>query len=556
MKALFLCQLIHSHSSNPHYNSSMPRRTSPAQRQQRLNDPVRLEVLKKTRLLDTITEEAYDRFTKLAAILLETPVSLVSLVDKDRQFFKSFVGLPAEVASQRQTPLSHSFCQYVVAAGEPLIVSDARDDDILKANLATIEMGVIAYLGFPLVVENQPMGSLCVIDSKPRTWTEREITIVKELAAFVTTEIALQMRNAEQAKIEEKLRESNERLRLALQAGNIGVWDWNIITNELTWTERVYQIHGVTRDTFNLSYDAFSALIHPEDKKRAKTAINDALEGNKEFAINFRVITPQGKTRWIATSATVIRNEQLKPVRMLGAMSDISQQKKLEQNKNEFIGIASHELKTPVTSIKAYAQILHNRFKKSEDYKSAEITGKMNVQLDKLTALISDLLDVTKIESGKLQFKKVPFDINELITRIVEDMQLTTDKQTIIVDLENSKVVEGDADRIGQVLINLLSNAIKYAPTSEVINVTSTITKDSIIIRVQDYGIGLTDESRGKIFQRFFRVEGDNQNTYPGLGLGLYISHEIIKRHNGKMWVESQENQGSSFFVELPIAQS
>ncbi len=157
-----------------------------------LNDPHRLEVLHQLGLLDTPAEHSFDRLTRLATMILGKPVSLVSLVDSDRQFFKSFVGLDEPWASAQQTPLSHSFCQHVMASNEPLIIEDARQHPLVKDNMAITDLNVIAYLGMPLTLSTgEGLGSFCVIDNKPHHWTDHEIVVVRELAASVLVEIEL-----------------------------------------------------------------------------------------------------------------------------------------------------------------------------------------------------------------------------------------------------------------------------------------------------------------------------------------------------------------------------
>jgi two-component system CheB/CheR fusion protein len=239
---------------------------------------------------------------------------------------------------------------------------------------------------------------------------------------------------------------------------------------------------------------------------------------------------------------------------ILLAIEDITQRQQLEQQKDEFISIASHELKTPITSVKAYTQILGQRFGKAGDTKSVELVGKMNAQLDKLTDLIGDLLDVTKIEAGRIQFHESYFDFNELVEQTVEELQRTTKKHHITNELQPSITVYGDHDRLGQVLTNFVTNAIKYSPQADKIIVKSAIDRDNVTLCVQDFGVGLSQDDQEKVFERFYRVGGSDQNTYPGLGLGLYISSEIIKRHKGQVWVESKKNQGSTFWFSLPKA--
>lgn len=175
-----------------------------------VTNPARLTRLQSLHLLDSPAEVAFDRLTRLASQIIDAPVSLVSLVDADRQFFKSAFGLPEPWLTARQTPLSHSFCQYVVATGDPLVVRDAREHPVLKDNLAVPDLNVIAYLGIPLTTSDQvELGSFCVIDSKPRTWTPREIEIVRELALSVMTEIELRAQIMSRLVVEEELRQRN-----------------------------------------------------------------------------------------------------------------------------------------------------------------------------------------------------------------------------------------------------------------------------------------------------------------------------------------------------------
>ncbi|HYK08648.1 MAG TPA: HAMP domain-containing sensor histidine kinase [Candidatus Eisenbacteria bacterium] len=225
--------------------------------------------------------------------------------------------------------------------------------------------------------------------------------------------------------------------------------------------------------------------------------------------------------------------------------------KKQAQHKDEFMSVATHELKTPVTSLKAFAQVMQSRLARAGDEKSALQLSKMDAQLNKLTALIGDLLDATKIDTGKLEFHQGYFDFNELVNEIVEEMQLTTERHRIIKKLSATKTIYGDRTRLGQVMVNLLSNAIKYSPHGDTILVSTMGDKKYITCCVQDYGIGIAKENHSKIFERFQRV--GNQDTFGGLGLGLFIASRIIQRHGGTMQVESEKNKGSTFCFTLPV---
>ncbi len=255
----------------------------------------------------------------------------------------------------------------------------------------------------------------------------------------------------------------------------------------------------------------------------------------------------------VLLNARTLRQGPDKTSLILLAIEDITERKQLEQQKDEFISIASHELKTPITSVKAYTQILGQRFRKIGDTKSVELAEKMDLQLDKLTSLIGDLLDVTKIEAGRIQFNETLFDFNELVESTVEELQRSTKKHSISIELQVPIKVYGDHDRLGQVITNFITNAIKYSPQADSIIVRTSIDKEKVTLAVQDFGLGLSKDDKERVFERFYRVSGSDQNTYPGLGLGLYISSEIINRHNGRIWVESKKSIGSTFCFSLPV---
>ncbi|HYD35220.1 MAG TPA: PAS domain S-box protein [Vitreimonas sp.] len=220
--------------------------------------------------------------------------------------------------------------------------------------------------------------------------------------------------------------------------------------------------------------------------------------------------------------------------------------------RDEFISIASHELKTPLTSIKAFVQLLQKRFRNSNDLKSQSFIEKVHVQIDKLTQLVTDLLDVTKIQAGKLSYNIVSFDIGELVKTVCADFQDTIDTHTITCQVLSVQV-EADKDKITQVLTNFLSNAVKYSPNAKAIEVIVSTKSQHVRVAVKDHGIGIAKEHLPKVFERFFRAGDKEAGTMSSLGLGLYISSEIIKDHDGKIGVLSAKGKGSTFYFELPL---
>ncbi|MEP6611713.1 MAG: PAS domain S-box protein [Mucilaginibacter sp.] len=224
---------------------------------------------------------------------------------------------------------------------------------------------------------------------------------------------------------------------------------------------------------------------------------------------------------------------------------------KLNAKKDDFIGLASHELKTPITSLSGYLQIISRRLPDGDVNKS--FIEKALSQINKLSALISDLLDVSKIETGQLPLSFTGFDLLLLIKEVIEIMQYSANSHRIVLDASIDKLmITADRQRVEQVIINLLSNAIKYSPGASLVNVSVSVNDNKALVTVQDFGLGITPAQQERIFNRFYRVE-DMAAHISGLGIGLFISREIINRHKGKLWVESERGKGSVFFFEIPV---
>ncbi|WP_345948311.1 PAS domain S-box protein [Mucilaginibacter sp. PAMB04274] len=293
--------------------------------------------------------------------------------------------------------------------------------------------------------------------------------------------------------------------------------------------------------------------IATEDLEFTSNKFKGDFQAQRFHECQFRLKHIDGTTRWVVCTGNPQYSAEGFFKGYIGACVDITEQKQLQQQKDEFIGIASHELKTPVTSIKAYTQVLQAVFQREGDEKKANMLNKMNAQVDRLTSLIGDLLDVTKIQSGRLQFNDDYFDFGALAGELIEDLQRTTTKHQIITELQPGITVYADRDRIGQVITNLITNAIKYSPLADKIIIKTTVEGDELNLCVQDFGIGISADKKDRVFEQFYRVSGDKQHTFPGLGLGLYISSEIIQREGGRIWVNSVVGEGSTFCISLPL---
>lgn len=350
----------------------------------------------------------------------------------------------------------------------------------------------------------------------------------------------------------QQIEESEQRLNMALEYTNTGSWDLNLQTLTIIYTPRLAEIFGYP-PTARITHPQMRQHIHPDDRKAiVEKAFTNAIKTGIYF-YEARVIRPDQTTRWIRTQGRVTFDADKIPVRMLGTIMDITEEKNEQQRKDEFMGIVTHELKTPLTSVKAFAQFLHERALKIEDNTSSVLLQKMVGQVDKLNLLVQDLLDVTRMEGGKMKFNKIQFNFSELVHEVAEQMSITTNKKIILEDVVWNGLIIGDRERTVQVLTNLLTNAIKYSPNADKVIISLTTKENQVICSVTDFGIGIAKQNQQYVFDRFYRESESHANTFPGLGLGLYISAEIMRRQNGKIWIDSEKGKGSVFSFSFPI---
>lgn len=295
----------------------------------------RLEALKRTGLMDSSPQVAFDRAVRLAKRILSSDVALFSLVDDKRQFFVAQIGLAEPYATVRQTPLYQSVCQYVVTHDEPLTVSDAREVAFLRENLAVTDMNVVAYLGVPVrAPEGDVLGSFCAIQSTPRDWTEDERTVLVDIAATVESEIKLRSLLKEREAEIRVAASTRDRLNLALKSGALGTYDLDLITQESRWDSELYEIWGLPNGIEN-PFERAIAKIHPEDVAIHKTAFATCLnpEGDRQYDAEFRIILEEHKSiRWVSSTGIVEFDDDGNPARMVGTAKDVSAQKKAEHH--------------------------------------------------------------------------------------------------------------------------------------------------------------------------------------------------------------------------------
>lgn len=297
-----------------------------------------------------------------------------------------------------------------------------------------------------------------------------------------------------------------------------------------------------------------SLLFTPEDVKKAIPQKELKEAKKKDKVIEERVHIRKNRSLFWASGLIYALKDEKKVHRgFTFILINRTEEKALDKRKDDFISTATHELKTPITSIRLFAEIVERQTKKTGDKIGLESVKELNIQLDRLTALMNYLLDVAKIQQGKLALNKVTFDVNAFIEEVIMIVKNISLVHIIDFTKNTDKEIYADRERMSQVLTNLVSNAIKYSDKGSKIIVNSAHDKKNIIISIKDSGFGIPKSEQKLIFSRFYRANAAIDKNISGIGLGLYVAMQIVKAHHGRMWVKSVEKKGSTFYFSIPI---
>lgn len=355
-------------------------------------------------------------------------------------------------------------------------------------------------------------------------------------------------------KIQQELKISNKMLGIAMDSAAMGMWSIDIETREFIPSQRLKEIFGFHADE-QMSYEAAIAQID----SKYQTFVTDAIEANISKGIKCDIEYPlrgfhDGKVRWVRAKGDLSPSFEDKLTYFTGVVHDITIFKQDETRKNDFIAMVSHELRTPLTALHMHIQLLTSRAKKVEDTFSEVRLDKAQIQVKKMTAMINGFLNVSSFEAGKIYLNEQAFEINTLLNEIVEEVILITASHNFVILPCPTVSVNADRDKIGQVINNFLSNAVKYSPKEKNIEISCKEMNGSIQVSVKDEGMGIKLQDQEKLFDRYYRIENVPNQSISGFGLGLYLSAEIIQRHKGQVWVESEEGKGSTFYFSLPLS--
>jgi len=354
---------------------------------------------------------------------------------------------------------------------------------------------------------------------------------------------------------------AEERLNFSLQSAAVGTWNFDAVDNTISLDKIGKQLYGMS-DGDVFAFEQTLKNIHPDDVRDVHTSVLGCLkEGNEDHCnFRFRVLNPQDEVRWLQCTGKAVFNTDKTVQLFAGIVRDITKeiagieaQRKLQIQKDNFLSIASHELKTPVTSIKAYAQLLEKMLKREGDVQKADMVARLTGQVNRLTVLLDDLLDVSKITNDRLNFQRDYHIFSDIVNNSIDDIASEEFTHKVVTELNFMGSIYCDSTRIGQVIKNMLSNAIKYSPGRDQVLISTKQSGNNLLVAVTDYGIGISEENRNRVFDQFYRVSNTEAYSYQGMGLGLFISAEIIRQEGGEIWVDSEENCGTTFCFSLPL---
>jgi len=345
----------------------------------------------------------------------------------------------------------------------------------------------------------------------------------------------------------------NSREHFKLLANNVTQMAWtNLPDGEVNfYNNRWFSYTGLGFE--DLKKHGRATIVHPDDLENTMQKYTSALETGQVFEVENRYKRHDGVYRWHLNRAMPQLNEDGEIVFWIGTATDIEDQKKELEKKDEFIGVASHELKTPLTSLKGYLQLMKMQLKDNYPPAFSTYLNKANAVANKLQHLVDDLLDVSKINAGRLDYRMEVINLKDIVDDCAENSRHIYHGFTFMINNDQDYMVRANMERLEQVITNLVNNAVKYSKTDKRIIIKTEHKGDnSVRVSVTDFGIGLDQDQKKKIFERFYRIE-DKKYMTSGLGMGLYISSQIMSAHNGTMGVESEPGKGSTFYFELPL---
>ena len=526
------------------------------------NEPQRLHRLQQLGMLGTGAEAVLDAFTELAASITGLPIALITLVDRDRQWFKSAVGLP----QGSQTPRAISFCGHAIADEGLFEVEDARLDPRFADNpLVTASPHVTHYAGAPLVMPGgERIGTLCVIGDRPGRLDERARQHLLKMAQNVVRVLLLREneRSLEQRlKVERALRESEARWHAITELMPQIVWSANANGEQEEFNQRWLDFTG---ESAGGRPGAWMARVHGDDQENLRKVWAHHLASGKPFEREFRLWHHSGGFHWILARALPMRDEGGRIVRWIATLTDIQSQKQAQQDlmeanrqKDEFLAMLAHELRNPLAPVSTAAQLL--QLSANDPHRVRKTSELIARQVGHMTELVNNLMDVSRVTRGLVRISQDRVDLRQVLGDALEQTRPQIEARHHLLKLPETNApltVRGDKVRLVQVLANLLGNAAKYTPEGGQLQVKMEPCGDRVSIEVSDNGLGIDAKLLPHVFDLFTQAERMPDRAQGGLGVGLALARSLVEMHGGSIEAHSDgPGTGSTFTVYLPLAE-
>lgn len=519
------------------------------------NELQRLKSLYALGLLDTKPEKRFDLITKLATKIFNVPISTLTLVDAKREWFKSCVGL-----TNREGERAISFCGHAVVDGEAFIIEDATKDPRFADNPMVVGKPYIRfYAGVPIVSrDGQKIGVFCIKDIKPKKLSKDETEILKGLASWAQQEINLQNNRIVSVELERLRAESNA----VIQSIGEGVVVIDRNKKIISINNQACKLLHIKEQDAIGSY--YYKLWDVKDKDGKTVPLSNrpiqiSLKTKKPFTTtigtNYSYVRKDGTSFPVSITIAPI-NLNKENIGVVDLFRDCTFEKATDRAKSEFVSLASHQLRTPLSAIGWYSEMLlaekAGRLNKSQkEYLNEVYHGNK-----RMVELVQVLLDISRMEMGTFVELSKLTDLKLIIKGILEDFKQDIKKKKINISVvfeSQLPKIHIDQRLIDIVFTNLISNAIRYSPNESSIDISISKTDSKFLFKVSDQGCGIPKKQQSRVFERFFRADNVVKKVTEGTGLGLYLSKMIVERMKGKIWFESKENEGTTFFVEIPF---
>jgi len=453
-----------------------------------------------------IIEEVNDRF--------------LEIIDKDKTTFNEHTGWELDIKMTNQL---NTIIEDVRLTGKTF---RQNEQEISKAYLGEMQTSYVDFVYEPIRDD------------------DGNITSVMILATDVTDKVRAK-------KTTEANAINSARLAAIVESSNDAIISKTLESVITSWNAAAERMFGYTAE--EMIGETIYKLIPPDRHDEEPEILARLKSGERVQHFETRRLMHDGNLIDVSLTISPVKDDKGNIIGLSKIARDITERKQDEQRKNDFIGMASHELKTPLTSLKAMLQILEAKFEDSDDDFTAGALAKSSQQVNRMVNIINGFLNISRFESGKMVIEKRRLNLVDLINDVMNETQFSFTTHHIHYISCEPLMIEADYDKISSVIINLISNAVKYSPQGSAINLSCKQTLGKVIVSVQDQGMGIKAEDQEKLFQRYYRIEGEHTRNISGFGIGLYLCMEIIRRHDGKIWVESEPNKGSTFYFELPI---